>query len=247
MVDAARGELRYAPNCAGTMRPVAVGFGLPVIVENNANAGAVGEYYFGAARNVAHFLYLGGGTGIGGGMIMDGRIFRGRGGFAGEIGHMTIEAEGELCSCGRRGCWETLAGPRAVVAKYRSRMEPSVGGGVRLDDDEIGFAQLVEAAGLGDLAALAVLQDAARYLGIGIANLLYLFNPHMNVLGCSVIRRGLGAGGDLLGPIIKETVKQNSLFPMRAALSIVPSLNGADDCVMGAAALALDSILRQPV
>ncbi len=246
MVDAAHGELRYAPNLRWHDVPFgsrwSQRFGLPVIVENNANAGAVGEYYFGAARNVAHFLYLGGGTGIGGGMIMDGRIFRGRGGFAGEIGHMTIAAEGELCSCGRRGCWETLAGPRAVVAKYRSRMEPSVGGGVRLDSDEIGFAQLVEAAGLGDLVALAVLQDAARYLGIGIANLVNILNPELVVLGGV-----LGQAGDLLGPIIKETVKQNSLFPMRAALSIVPSLNGADDCVMGAAALALDSILRQPV
>ena len=246
MVDAAHGELKYAPNLRWHDVPFgsrwSKRFGLPIVVENNANAGAMGEYYFGAARNVGHFIYLGGDTGIGGGIIMDGQIFRGRGGFAGEIGHMTIEPEGDLCSCGRRGCWETLVGPRAVVAKYRSRTEASVGDGVRLDSDEIGFGELVEAAGLGDLAAMAVLQDAARYLGIGIANLVNILNPQLVVLGGV-----LGQASEQLVPVIKETVKQNSLFPMRAALSIVPSLNGADDCVMGAVALVLDNILREPV
>lgn len=243
MVDAERGELKYAPNLRWYDVPFgerwSSRFGLPVVVENNSNAGAMGQYYLGAARNVGHFIYIGGGTGIGGGIIMDGRIFRGRGGFAGEIGHMTIAPEGDLCSCGRRGCWETLVGPRAVVAKYRGRMEA---GGVKVEGAHIGFAEIVEAARLGDLVALMTLQDAARYLGIGIANLVNVLNPQLVVLGGV-----LGQASEQLIPVIKETVKQNGLFLMRAGLSIVPSLNGADDCVLGAAALVLDRTLREPV
>jgi len=243
MVDAERGELKYAPNLRWHDVPFgerwSSRFGLPVVVENNSNAGAVGEYYLGAARNVDHFIYIGGGTGIGGGIIMDGRIFRGRGGFAGEIGHMTIDPEGDVCSCGRRGCWETLVGPRAVAAKYRSRMEA---GGAKVESARAGFPEIVEAARLGDLVAVATLQDAARYLGIGIANLVNIFNPQLVVLGGV-----LGQASEQFIPVIKETVKQNSLLLMRAGLSIVPSLNGADDCVLGAAALVLDRILREPV
>ncbi len=246
MVDAEHGELKFAPNLRWHDVPFgsrwAKRFGLPIVVENNANAGALGEYYFGAARNVEHFIYLGGGTGLGGGIVSDGKIFHGRGGFAGEIGHMMLEPQGELCSCGQRGCWETLAGPRAVVAKYRSHMQAGLGDGLRLESDEIGFGELVAAAGIGDLAALAALQDAARYLGIGIANLVNILNPQLIILGGA-----LGQASEQLVPVIKETVKQSSLFPMRAALSIVPSSNGLDDCVLGAAALVLDAILRHPV
>ena len=245
MVDARQGELRFAPNLR--WRDVPFGsrwsgrFSMPVFVENNANAGAIGEYYFGAARDVADFIYLVGDVGIGGGIMVDGELLRGRGGFAGEIGHMTIVPDGDLCSCGKRGCWETVVGPRAVIADYQQRagaMNPSV----RLDVDNIGFAELADAAGMDDLAASAALQEAARYLGIGIANLVNIFNPQLIILGGV-----LGQVSELLVPRIRETVKENSLFPMRAALSIVPSQHGADDCVMGAVALVLDNVLREPV
>ena len=245
MVDARQGELRFAPNLR--WRDVPFGsrwsgrFSMPVFVENNANAGAIGEYYFGAARDVADFVYLVGDVGIGGGIMVDGELLRGRGGFAGEIGHMTIVPDGDLCSCGKRGCWETVVGPRAVIADYQQRagaMNPSV----RLDVDNIGFAELADAAGMDDLAASAALQEAARYLGIGIANLVNIFNPQLIILGGV-----LGQVSELLVPRIRGIVKENSLFPMRAALSIVPSQHGADDCVMGAVALVLDNVLREPV
>ena len=113
------------------MRPCCVGvacrfgrewserFELPVYVENNANAAAIGEYYFGAARDVSDFIYIGGEPGIGGGIVVEGELLRGRSGFAGEIGHMTVVPDGELCTCGKRGCWETVVGPQAVIADYQ--------------------------------------------------------------------------------------------------------------------------------
>jgi glucokinase-like ROK family protein len=245
MVDVAAGELRYAP----TLRWHNVDFGrrweerfqLPVVVENNANAAALAEYYFGEAREAPSFIYLNASAGLGCGIVIDGRLFRGRSGFAGEVGHMMLDPDGELCSCGRRGCWETFVGPRAVVAKYRQRVEMT-NGNRRNDMDGVGFAEIVEAGAMGDPAAAAVLQDVALYLGLGIGNLVNILNPQLVVLGGV-----LSQADDQLVPVIKETVKQNSLFPMRADLSIVPSHFGADDCVMGAVALVLDNILREPV
>ena len=114
--------------------------------------------------------------------------------------------------------------------------------GAHFDTDSIGLAELVSAANLDDFAAVAALREAARYLGIGIANLVNIFNPQLIVLGGS-----LGQVSETLVPQIREVVKDNSLFPMRTALSIVPSQHGADDCVMGAVALVLDNVLREPV
>jgi glucokinase-like ROK family protein len=245
MVDVAAGELRYAP----TLHWHNVDFGrrwtdkfqLPVVVENNANAAALAEYYFGEAREAPSFVYLNASAGLGCGIVIDGRLFRGQSGFAGEVGHMTLDPDGDLCSCGRRGCWETFVGPRAVVSKYRQRLE-SANGNRYHDMDGVGLAEVIEAGAMGDSAASAVMQDVAIYLGMGIGNLVNLLNPQLVILG-GVLGR---ANGQLI-PVIRETVKQNSLFPMRSDLEIVASHFGADDCVMGAVALVLDNILREPV
>jgi predicted NBD/HSP70 family sugar kinase len=173
--------------------------------------------------------------------VIDGRLFRGQSGFAGEVGHMTLDPDGDLCSCGRRGCWETFVGPRAVVSKYRQRLE-SANGSRYHDMDGVGLAEVIEAEAMGDSAASAVMQDVAIYLGMGIGNLVNLLNPQLVILGGV-----LGQANGQLIPVIRETVKQNSLFPMRSDLEIVASHFGADDCVMGAVALVLDNILREPV
>lgn len=245
MVDVAAGELRYAPTLhwhnVDFGRRWADKFQLPVVVENNANAAALAEYYFGEAREAPSFVYLNASAGLGCGIVIDGRLFRGQSGFAGEVGHMTLDPDGDLCSCGRRGCWETFVGPRAVVSKYRQRLE--MGNGNRYNDmDGVGFAEVIEAGAMGDSAASAVLQDVAIYLGMGIGNLVNLLNPQLVILGGV-----LGQANGQLIPVIRETVKQNSLFPMRSDLDIVTSHFGADDCVMGAVALVLDNILREPV
>ncbi len=244
MVDVQTGELKYAPALRWHDVPFRTTwqerFGLPVFVENNASAAALGEFYFGVARNVPNFLYVGAGVGMGGGIVINGQLFRGRGGFAGEMGHMTLDPNGALCACGRQGCWETLVGPQAVVSQYRRRA--SVAAAQRIDVDGHGFEEIVAAADADDLAALAVMQDLGHYLGIGIANLVNIFNPQLVVLG------GLySLAHQTIIPIIKGAVKRHSLFPMRTALSVVPSQRGIEDGLLGGVALILDDLMRSPM
>ncbi len=245
LVDVHEGELRYAPSLRWHDVPFrsrwCERFGLPILIENNANAAALGEFYFGIGQNVPNFLYIGAGATMGGGIVIHGELFRGRGGFAGEMGHMTLDPNGLRCICGRQGCWETLVGPEQVVEQYRRRSsQPDVI--LREDSDEAPFAQVVHAAEDGDLAALAVMQEMGNYLGIGIANLVNIFNPQLVVLG------GLySLAHETVIPVIKETIKQHSLFPMRTALSVLPSQRGVDDSMLGAVALVLDDRMRSPV
>ncbi|HSN93472.1 MAG TPA: ROK family transcriptional regulator, partial [Anaerolineaceae bacterium] len=118
LVDVTSGLLRVAPNLNWVEIPIrdilAKYLDCPIYVENEANAAALGEYYFGAVRNVKDFIYLSAGIGLGSGIVIGGQLFRGNFGFAGEAGHMTLDTNGELCGCGRRGCWETFVGPRSV-------------------------------------------------------------------------------------------------------------------------------------
>jgi len=245
LVDAAQGALRYAPGLrlvdAQFRSRWAERFDLPVIVENNANAGALAEFYFGVARDIADFIYIASEPGIGGGIMARGELLRGENGFAGEIGHMCIVPNGEACGCGKRGCWETLIGPKALISAYHRRAR-DFNGGAKMDVNGIGLSDLAEAASLSDVAAGAVLREAGRYLGIGIANLVNIFNPKIVILGGA-----LGEIGDTLIPVARETVKEESLFPMRDSLTILPSAQGTDDSVLGAVSLVLDSVLRAPV
>ena len=177
---------------------------------------------------------------MGGGIVINGELFRGRGGFAGEMGHMTLDPGGAQCSCGRKGCWETLVGPEQVVAHYRRRSPQAEK--VLKDGEESEFAKTVRAAEAGDLAAEAVMQQMGEDLGIGIANLVNIFNPQLVVLGGYY-----SLAHETVIPMIKETIKRHSLFPMRTALSVLPSQWGVDDGILGAVALVLDDRMRAPV
>ncbi len=245
LVDVHKGELRYSPSLRWHDIPIRTRwskrFGLPILIENNANAAALGEFYFGIGQNIPNFLYIGAGVGMGGGIVINGELFRGRGGFAGEMGHMTLDPNGVPCVCGRKGCWETVVGPQQVVEQYRLRSSQAdlVLGETSEEDC---FAQIVRAAEEGDLAALAVMQEMGTYLGIGMANLVNIFNPQLVVLG------GVYAlAHETVIPMIKETIRQHSLFPMRTSLSVLPSQRGVDDCMLGAVALVLDDRMRAPV
>jgi predicted NBD/HSP70 family sugar kinase len=245
LVDVHCGELRYAPSLHWHNIPFRSRwsslFGLPILLENNANAAALGEYYFGVAQNVPNFLYIGAGATMGGGIVINGELFRGRGGFAGEMGHMTLDPDGNECSCGRRGCWETLVGSAQVVAHYRQRAS-NAGRVLQADGEESDFAKVVAAADAGDLVAEIVLQQMGENLGTGIANLVNIFNPQLVVLGGYY-----SLAHESVIPMIKESVKRNSLFPMRTALSVLPSQRGVDDSILGAVALVLDDRMRTPV
>ncbi len=249
LVDVTSGLLRIAPNLHWVDVPVRdvlkQDFNCPIYVENEANVAALGEYYFGAAQNVKDFIYLSAGVGLGSGIIMGGKLFQGMLGYAGEAGHMTLDVNGELCGCGKHGCWETFVGPRAVVHRVQRSLASGansivtdIAGG---DINKITIGDVLLSAQKGDKLAIDAFQQVAYYLGIGIANLINLFDVEVVVLG--------GALNQASGLILKEVEQvalENILSPGRERFRIIPSAHGADACVMGAIALVLDDFLQDP-
>jgi glucokinase-like ROK family protein len=251
LVDIRTGELVLAPNLK--VESIQFGklwqekFGVHVFLENEANAAALGEFYFGHGRNVRNLIYLSAGVGVGSGIVINGRLFRGTTGFAGEIGHMATNSNsGEMCGCGKRGCFETFVGPRSILRRVRRELEES---GCCADSplrtvspDEITMEMVVDAAQKDNSIALSALQEAGQYLGVGISNLVNIFNPEMVVLGGA-----LNIASPILLPIITQTTEEQVLPPLRDTFRIVASAHGVDACVMGAVALVMDDILREPM
>ena len=249
LVDVLEGELVFAPNLKWTHVPVRQmlmkRFDVPVFVENDANAAALGEYYFGVARGVADFVYLSADVGLGGGIVLGGKLFRGKNGYAGEIGHMVLDPNGAECGCGRRGCWESFVSPRVVARNIQTMLRNGTASLIRelaTDDlNSITFDQVIQAAQADDAVALDALQDVARWLGIGIANLVNIFNPELIVLGGALAR-----ASKILIPVIETTVRENALGQPRETLQIAISAYSSEACIVGAAAIVLDEILRYP-
>lgn len=250
LVDVRQGSLMFAPNLHWRNVPLrqmwTQRFNLSVFVENEANAAALGEYYFGVARDVQSLIYLSAGVGLGGGIIIKGKLFRGSGGYAGEVGHMTIDPNGEPCGCGKRGCWETVVGPRAIVRQVREALETNAESQIRtlVQDDlsSIDVDVVVRAAQAGDNVARKALEEVGVQLGIGIANLVNAFNPEMVVLGGA-----LSLASTFFLPVIEETVRKHALAQPYDIVKVTASAHDADACVMGAVALVLDEILREPM
>ena len=250
LVDLRQGKLIFAPNLHWENVPLRLiwsqRFNLPVFVENEANAAALGEYYFGVAQGVSDFIYLSAGIGLGAGIMLNGKLFRGSNGYASEVGHMTVDPDGELCGCGKRGCWETQVGPRAVLRRVRKTLEsgvPSVLCDLLSGDlDRISFESVVQAASQGDPVALRALQVVGERLGIGVANLVNVFNPELIVLGGALNR-----ASPILLPIVASLINENGLAPASENVRIAASAHGIDACLMGAIALVLDDILREPI
>lgn len=249
LVDIRQGTLVFAPNLQWRDVPFTEmwsrRFDLPVFVENEANAAALGEYYFGIARSVRNLIYLSAGIGLGGGIIINGKLFRGSGGYAGEVGHMTIDPEGDLCGCGKRGCWETVVGPRAIVRRVKQALKSDGNSLIYdlIDGDlnRVDVDTVVEAARSGDALAKTALFEVGVQLGVGIANLVNTFNPELVVLGGA-----LSLASPFLLPVIERTVAEHALAKPCEIVKVVASAHGTDACVMGTVALVLDEILREP-
>lgn len=211
--------------------------GLPTVVENDANAAAVGEHRFGAGRGYSHLVYLTISTGIGGGIIVDNRLLWGSRGLAGEVGHMTVEPHGPRCNCGNIGCLETLASGPAIARHAREAV--LAGQPTTLldltpgrDPDSITAQIVTEAAAGADTLALDILTRAGFYIGIGIVNLLHLLNP-----GRIVIGGGVSFAGDVLFKPIRETVSERAPAVYRQGVEIVPAALGDDAGLVGMAAI----------
>ncbi len=208
---------------------------------NDANAAALGEFYFGAARGARNFVYVTISTGIGGGIVIDGKIYTGALGAAGEVGHMTIDDKGPLCNCGNRGCWETLASGTALAREARHRIKQGVKTRIldRADGDiEKVTAQVIHAAAVqGDSLAKELITQTGYYVGVGLANLINIFNPELIVIG-----GGLSNMGDLLlGPARKVAEERAFKIAFRA-VRLAPAQLERDSGVLGAAAFALQEM-----
>ena len=204
---------------------------LPVFIENDANAAALGEQWRGAAKDIGSMIFLTLGTGVGGGIVLDGRIWHGADGMAGEIGHMTIVPQGRTCGCGNTGCLEMYASSRGIVMNFMEIASAQFkGGGER---PGITSAEVYQAARTGDPQALYAMQEMGRSLGIGISNLINIFNPEMVVIGGRV-----KDAWDLFIDATKVEIKKRAFQYPAERTKIVPSLLGDDAGMVGAAAVA---------
>ena len=248
LVNARQGHLIIAPNLHWRDVPLRLmwnqRFHLPIYIENEANLAALGEYYFGVARGVENFIYLSSGIGLGGGIVIDGKLFRGSNGYAGEIGHIQRDPQGEPCGCGRLGCWETEVGPRAVLRRAKKSFQldpdPSLLEACRGDFEKLTFEMVVQLALENHRLCRQAMEEVAVSLGVGIADLVNIFNPDLVVIGGAFIQ-----GKEILEPIIEQTIRASALPPSAENLRVEFSERGPDACVFGAVAAVLDVILRE--
>jgi glucokinase-like ROK family protein len=250
-VNVQEGLLIFSPNLQWHSIPYRRIFqehtGLPALVDNDANAAALAEHLFGVARQVRNFISVFAGVGVGGGLFLNGELYRGAGGYAGEIGHTNfmVEHYRRPCRCGSRGCWETSVAQDAVIERVRSRLAVGRNSLVRRlmaeRESPLTLPLIVEAAGAGDVEATEALTETGSLMGLGVASLVSIFNPEMVVLGGP-----LSVAGDYLLPSIRESVDSTVLPEIAEQVQILLSAFGADASVMGAVALVVEAILANP-
>lgn len=220
MVDE-NGLVLFAPNLGweevDLRGPLEAAFSVPVVIDNEANAGAQGELNFGAARDTRHLLYVSAGSGIGSGIIIDGQLYKGARGYAGETGHMTIDFGGLPCTCGSRGCWE-------LYASEKTYDNPGLPLPARTTPE------LVEYAARGRTEAAEHFARLGEYLGIGVTNLVNGFNPEVIVIGGP-----LSEAAEWLGEPLRRTVALRTLPYHKRRLEISFSTLGSRATMTGAA------------
>jgi glucokinase len=246
LVEAGTGILRSAPNLAWQDAPLVQEMssmtGMFAIAENDNTAAVWGEFRAGAARGMADVLFVGVGTGIGGGLIIDGKLVRGAHGFAGEIGHVIVEPDGEPCGCGNTGCWETVAsgsaimreGRRAVMRHLHSALVEMSGS----DPDRVTGQMITAAARGGDTTARGIFAEIGHRLGQGIAGLVNVLDPELVIVG-----GGASSAGDLLLEPARAAFRMSvEGHEDRPSVPIVAAALGNDAGGVGAALLALEAL-----
>jgi glucokinase-like ROK family protein len=250
MVDVDQGVLVFSPNLQWrdvALRQIFSDYsGLPVFVDNDANAAALGEHLFGAARQQQHFLFIVDGVGVGGGLFLNGELYRGARGMAGEIGHTSLFVEQTRpCRCGNRGCWENFANQSSLYERIRARLDvgrPSLITSILENQlSPLNLAIINQAAEAGDREVLEAIGETGAALGLGLANLINIFNPQMVVIGGS-----LSIVGKYMLPAIEEVIQARTLEMMLNPIKIQVSAFGSDASVMGAVALVVQQILSKP-
>jgi predicted NBD/HSP70 family sugar kinase len=245
LVETAAGVLTFAPNFG--WRDVHIVEALrqrldqpsyPLRVDNDANLSALGEFAMGAAAGTRDLVYLTGEVGVGGGVIVGGQLVRGAEGFSGEVGHMPLDPRGNLCGCGRRGCWETMVGLGALMRAVADDGDPVRDPAVDLEHR---LAEIDRRAEAGDERALSALQQVGTGLGVGASILVNVFNPNAIVLGGYFAE----LGEHLIGPMTAE-LRARVVAPDLAGCHIELSTLGFTAAIRGGAHVALDAVLDDP-
>ncbi|HUU91486.1 MAG TPA: ROK family protein [Phycisphaerae bacterium] len=231
------GVVLFAPNLKGWVNvPVrdTLGekLGMPVNLENDANAAAYGEFRCGAGRNVNNLFLLTLGTGIGGGIILDGRLFRGTTDTGAELGHIVIQHGGRVCGCGRKGCLEAYASATAVVGRFREALDAGNSSGLAAKK-KVTCEDIFVAAAEGDDLAARIVEETAEYLAVGITSILHVLNPEMVVL-----TGGMMAAGDAFLERVRHHVHETAFESAWKACQIRWSTLGGDAGILGAALAA---------
>jgi glucokinase len=250
-VAADRATVVFAPHLSWRDEPLEANLQrrvpVPISVDNDANAAAWAEWRFGAAQGDSHVVMVNLGTGIGGAMILDGQIMRGRYGIAGEFGHMQVVPGGQRCECGNRGCWEQYASGNALVREARAMMSAGSPMATDLldlvsgDPSSLTGPMITEAARDGDATATELLGEIGQWLGVGIANLAAAFDP-----GVFVIGGGVSAAGDLLLEPARTTFRRHLTGRgYRPEARIVAAALGNEAGLIGAADLARRDALER--
>lgn len=244
IIDTRNGIVDKAPNLPGWENlalkdKIADRYSVPVYILNEADATALGEHRYGAGKGLKNIALITLGTGIGGGLVLDGRLFIGSSGSAFEIGHMVIKDDGPDCGCGKNGCLETLASGTAIGREARRRITEGetsmLFDMVKGSIENITSENVYKAAKKDDPLALRVLAGASHYLGLGVINLVSIINPEMIIISGSVARIG-----DLLLDPVRRMVKDKTFALMVKNLKIVRARLNENAGLIGAAAYALD-------
>jgi predicted NBD/HSP70 family sugar kinase len=231
------GMVAMAPNLGWIDVPLgarlarALSVAVPISTMNDADAGVLGEHRRGAAVGIDNVLFISGEVGIGGGLVIDGRLMTGAAGYAGEIGHLPVNPNGAPCRCGSIGCWETEVGERVLLARA----------GHAGDEGREGIDAVLREAAAGSPIALAAIDHVGRWLGIGIAGLVNVLNPRLVILG--------GPNGRLLpfiGARLDAELERFALRASRSLVRVVPASLGIEAPLVGAAEMAFDPLLSDP-
>lgn len=211
--------------------------GLPAWVHNDASLAALGEFVYGMGRGMTNLVMVTLGTGVGGGLVLDGKVYGGLRGFAGEIGHLVVEPAGPPCPCGGAGCLEVMASGTALARMARERLEAGEASVAlsmaRGDVSRVRAETLVRAEGRGDALAGEVLRAGGRYLGIGVATLRSVLDPELIVIG-----GGVAATSHVFWPAMAAAARRHGMQGDKATLPVTPTVLGDDAGLLGAAAMA---------
>lgn len=236
-LDAKTGVIITTPNLPfknfNLVSPLKEKFGVPVYLDNDANVAAIGEFMFGAAKGTENMVYFTVSTGVGGGAVLNGKVYRGNTSNALEIGHMTVLPDGPRCNCGNIGCLEAVASGTAIGKRGKEAVESKVETSLRNYENVTSYEVFKEAKA-GDKVAQDIVDSCLNYLGIGVANAIAIFDPEMVIIG-----GGVSKVGSVVFDKVQEVVNKRCFKSMAESCKILPAGLGTDAGVIGAVALAI--------